>query len=143
MDQVFTYLLSYTGLQRLEIPRLQMDTQEVEDRAARRFWDEIIPHHRNSLTELFIASDFESEWCYGPHAAAALELCLSLQDLSISVCGVNLPWAEARLSRAREYDKIEFCSLEEPYNAPDNCGVRPADNGVSWPSPSRFPVVQH
>jgi hypothetical protein len=131
MDQMFTYLLSYTGLRRLEIPDVQMDTQEIEDRAARRFWNEIIPHHRNSLTELFIASAFESEWCYGPHASAALELCLSLQDLSISVCDVNLTWAVARLSRAREYDKIEFRGLEEPYNAPDNCGVRLADNRVS------------
>jgi hypothetical protein len=89
-DEMFTYLLSYTGLQRLEILRLQMDTPEVKDKAARRFWGEVIPHHRNSLTVLFIDFIFESEWCYGPRSAATLELCLSLRDLSISICGIDL-----------------------------------------------------
>jgi hypothetical protein len=131
MDEMFTYLLSYPGLQRLEIPYLLMDSQEAEDRAAQRFWDKIVPHHRNSLTTLSIESQFGSRWCYGPLAKAVLRQCLSLRDLTISVCNVNSSWAEATLSRAREYDKIEFRCLEQPYGALANCCVRPAENGVS------------
>jgi hypothetical protein len=46
-------VLSYTGLQRLEIPYLQ------------------------------------SEWCYGPFTATALQQCSSLRGLSISVCSAD------------------------------------------------------
>jgi hypothetical protein len=42
------------------MPGLLMDSQAAEDRTAQRFWDEIIPRHRNSLTALFINSDFEN-----------------------------------------------------------------------------------
>ena len=38
MVKMFTYLLSYTGLQRLAISHLLMDTQEMEDKAAQIFW---------------------------------------------------------------------------------------------------------
>jgi hypothetical protein len=46
MDEMFAYLCSYTGLQMLEIPNLRMDSQAVEDLAAQRFWQEVIPHHQ-------------------------------------------------------------------------------------------------
>jgi hypothetical protein len=125
IDNMFTYLLSYAGLRRLAIRRLEMDTQEMEDKAAQRFWHKVVPHHRNSLTMLFIESEFESEWCYGPGAAASLRECSSLRDLTVSVCSVNSFWAKAELSRARN-NKIEFHDLQEPDGAAENCGVRPA-----------------
>ena len=50
MDEMSSYLLSYSGLERLEITHLQLDGQEEEDRASLVFWHEIIPHHRDSLT---------------------------------------------------------------------------------------------
>jgi hypothetical protein len=46
-----------------------MDTQEMEDKAGQRFWYKITPHHRDSLTTLFVNSQYEGEWCYGPCAA--------------------------------------------------------------------------
>jgi hypothetical protein len=132
IDDMFSYLLSYSGLQKLKITRLRrMDSQEEENRTSLIFWDEIIPHHRDFLTKLFVRSNFENEWCYGPRAAAALGQCSSLRGLTISVCGVDLSWAEATLSRAREYKNVEFRSLEEPDGALENCGVCLADNGVS------------
>ena len=130
IDDMFSYLLSYSGLQELNITRSRMDSQEEENRTSLIFWDEIIPHHRDFLTKLFVRSNFENEWCYGPRAAAALGQCSSLRGLTISACGVDLSWAEATLSRAREYKNVEFHSLEEPDGAPENCGVCPADNGV-------------
>jgi hypothetical protein len=144
MDEMFTYLLSYAGLKRLEISDLRMDSQGAEDRAARRFWREIIPRHRDCLTTLSITSRFRSGWCYGPPAADELQQCSSLRDLTISVCSVNSSWAEAKLSRARKYDKIEFRDLEEPCGGLENSGVRPAGNAASWPPfPFCSSVVQH
>ena len=128
MDEMFAYLLSYTGLQRLEIAN--MSSQEKENRASLIFWRKIIPHHRDSLTMLSIKCSFEGGWCYGPHAAPALWQCSLLRDLTIPVCRVKSSWAEATLSRARGHSKIEFHHLEEPDGAVENCGVR-TDNGVS------------
>src|SRR4029077_5430312 len=54
MDEMLTYLLSYTGLKRLEILDLRMDSQGAEDRAGRRFWREVVPRHRNGLSTLAI-----------------------------------------------------------------------------------------
>jgi hypothetical protein len=134
MDELFTYLLSYTGLQRLDISDLQMDGQEAEDQTGQRLWKEVVPRHQNSLATLCTYSRFESEWCYGPSAAATLQRCSSLRDLTLSARSVNSSWVEAKLSQAREHDKVEFYGLEEPYGALENCGVRPATNTVSWPS---------
>jgi hypothetical protein len=143
MDEMFTYLLSYTGLRRLEIANLRMDSQEVEDKASQIFWDEIIPHHRDNLTVLSINCEYGSEWCYGPRAAAALWQCSSLRDLTISVCCVDPSWAKSILDRAYEENEIEFDVLAEPDDKLENCGVRPADNGISRPSPFCPPVAQH
>ncbi|GIK06669.1 hypothetical protein Aspvir_002319 [Aspergillus viridinutans] len=41
MDDIFQYLLSYNGLQKLEIMHLQMDHQHEEDNLAATFWDKI------------------------------------------------------------------------------------------------------
>jgi hypothetical protein len=86
MDEMFAYLLSYNGLQTLEICDLQMDDQAAEDLAAQKFWHDVIPHHRHSLIKLSAYSRFESIWCsYGPPVATALRQCLSLRDLTISI----------------------------------------------------------
>jgi hypothetical protein len=119
------YILKVSGMESAIDDMLRrMDTsQEETNRTSLIFWDEIIPHHRDFLTKLSVISNFENEWCYGPRAAAALWQCSSLRNLTISVCGVDLSWAEATLSRAREYKNIEFRSLEEPDGAPENCGA--------------------
>ena len=131
MDKMLGYLLSYTGLQRLEITNMEIQEKEKENGTSLIFWRKIIPHHRDSLTKLSIQCSFEGGWCYGPQASAALRQCLFLRDLTLSVCRVESSWAEETLSRAHEYSKIEFRDLKEPDGAVGNCGVRPTNNGVS------------
>ena len=130
MEELFSYLLSYTGLQRLGLSGLRLDSQEMEDRAASKFWQQIVPHHQNSLTSICAYSKFVSGWCYGPLVSVAMRQCPSLRDLTVSVCSVDSSWAEAKLRRAREDDGFEFCCLKEPQGAVENCGVCPATNGV-------------
>jgi hypothetical protein len=129
MEELFSYLLSYTGLQKLSLSDLQLDGQEMEDRAATKFWQQVAPHHKNSLTSICAYSKFESGWCYGPLVSAAMQQCSSLRDLTVSVCSVDSSWAEAKLCQARE-DGFEFCRLKEPQGSVENCGVCPAANGV-------------
>jgi len=107
IDEMFTYLLSYTGLQKLAIRDLEMDTQEMEDKAGQRFWRKVIPHHRNSLTTLSIESRFESEWCYDLTPCRIAEV-LVATDLAISVCSVPLFWAKKKLSWARKRTRLSF-----------------------------------
>jgi len=125
IDEMYAYLLSYTGLQKLEVLGIQMDQQDLEDSAGHRLWHQIVPHHKDSLTVLAVGPCYEGVWCYGPTAAAVILQCSSLRNLSLSVCEVNSSWAKAKLSRVRENDQVEFRDLEEPYCAPENCVVRP------------------
>lgn len=72
MDELFSYLISYGDvLQNLKIDSIMMDSQDQEDKAGYRFWDQIVPHHKGSLKVLCITPLCEGEWCYGPAAAAA------------------------------------------------------------------------
>jgi len=123
MDDMFAYLVSYTGLRKLEILGIQMDRQDLEDSAGRRLWHQIVPHHKDTLTELAVVPRYEGDWCYGPTAAETILQCSSLRYLTLSVCGVDSSWAEARLSQARENDKVEFHGLDKYYGAPGNCGA--------------------
>jgi hypothetical protein len=84
MNQLWTYLLSYTGLQRLYMRDILMDGQKSEDSAGEEFWREIVPHHKETLTSLEAYSTVDSAWCYGPRVSAALRQCLSLRALALS-----------------------------------------------------------
>jgi hypothetical protein len=126
VDEMYAYLLSYTGLQKLRILDIQMDRQDLEESAGHRLWLQIVPHHKDSLTELAVVPYYEGIWCYGPTAAAAILQCSSLRNLTLSVCRVDSSWAKAKLSRVRENDQVEFRDLEEPYCAPENCIVSPS-----------------
>ena len=108
MDKMLAYLLSYAGLQRLEITNMDSREKEKENGASLIFWSKIIPHHRDSLTMLFIQCSLEGGWCYGPQADAALRQCLFLRELILP---------------GTEYRKIELQNLRT--------GVRPTDNRVS------------
>ena len=123
IEEMFAYLLSYTGLRKLEIRKLMMDRQDLEESAGCKLWNQIIPYHRCSLTELSITPWYEGTWCYGPHAAAAILQCTTLRNLTLSVCSVDSFWAEAKLSQARDLTKVEFYDIEKIRGAAENCGV--------------------
>ena len=69
MDEMFSYLISYTGLQDLNIYDILMTRQELEDSAGRKFWQQVVPHHQDSLVKLCINPCHEGAWCYGSVSA--------------------------------------------------------------------------
>ncbi|GFF27438.1 hypothetical protein IFM61606_09957 [Aspergillus udagawae] len=123
MDDMLQYLLSYNGLQKLEITHLQMDHQHEEDKLAETFWEKIVPHVRSTLATLAITTSYEGNLCYGPSAAAALSQCSFLKNLTLSVGTVSTPWADEIFSQARNDRRVEFSRLDEPYGSPVNCGA--------------------
>lgn len=125
MDELFSYLISYGDvLQDLKIDSIMLDSQDQEDKAGYRFWDQIVPHHKGSLKVLCITPLCEGEWCYGPAAAAAISQCLSLRSLNMSCRKVEPEWARAKLSLASTKKVIESLNLTELRGCPKNSAVR-------------------
>ena len=123
MDDMFDYLVSYTGLRKLKIRGIQMDRQDLEDSAGYMLWNQILPHHKDTLTELVIAPCYKGVWCYGPAATETILQCSSLRKLTLSVCSVDSSWAKAKLLRERKNNNVKFYNLCEPYGMEENCGV--------------------
>jgi hypothetical protein len=59
IDEMFGYLLSYSKLKKLSIPLIKMDQQTAEDAAGVVFWREIVPQHKDSLTELMLRPAYD------------------------------------------------------------------------------------
>ncbi len=64
MDEMFAYLLSYTGLRELAILAIQFDRQDQEEIAGSRLWQRIVPHHKDTLTALAVVPCYEGVCCY-------------------------------------------------------------------------------
>ncbi|MCJ1359239.1 MAG: hypothetical protein MMC33_009239 [Icmadophila ericetorum] len=93
-----------------------MDQQDLEDSAGCTFWEKIVTkHNKDSLTTLAVRPSYEGSWCYGPTAASTILHLPKLCDLNVSLCNIDSSWAEGKLSRALDIDKVEFCGLEEPW----------------------------
>ncbi|GAP91518.1 hypothetical protein SAMD00023353_3101280 [Rosellinia necatrix] len=115
MDEMFHYLLSYSGLRKLKIVHVQMDTQTAEDTAGDVFWNEVIPQHKDSLLELVVSPMYEGSWCYGRVAASAITQCASLKRLDLRLCPVDEGWAMAEVARLTGGDEVKFPA--QGYNA--------------------------
>lgn len=89
MEEMLDYLSSYKGLMTLAIRGIMMDCQDQENGAGDRFWQQVVPRHKDSLTRLIIQPCYEGAWCYGPTAAEAILQCLPLYDLAVGTCGMD------------------------------------------------------
>ncbi|KAH0537559.1 hypothetical protein FGG08_005658 [Glutinoglossum americanum] len=122
MDEMFGYLLSYSKLKKLSIPIIQMDQQTAEDAAGDIFWREIVPQHKGSLIELALRPFYEGAWCYGPAASRAIQQCASLQQLTLGVCGLDLPRAATRIAQLPE-SSVGVSELKQVWGHPEHCPV--------------------
>ncbi|KAF7131114.1 hypothetical protein CNMCM5793_004101 [Aspergillus hiratsukae] len=122
IDRMFDYLLTYSGLQKVEILNVQMDDEDQENNAAQMLWNKVILHHKDTLVTLAITRVYQGAWCYGPAAAEILSQCTVLRDLTVSLGPVSSSWADIILSKAREDQNIDFLYLKEPHGLPENGG---------------------
>jgi hypothetical protein len=100
-DTLFPYLLSYTGLEKLDLMIVGHEEEPDAD-AGNIFWNQIVPHHIATLQELKVHSQDAGSWCYGPFAADAIEKCLQLTHLHVTVCEMDQLWISRKLSKGQE-----------------------------------------
>ena len=81
MNELLDYLSSYRGIESLVIRGIMKDCHYQEDDAGLRFWDQIVPLHKSSLTELYIQSCYEGSWNFGPSTDEAIEQCSSMGSI--------------------------------------------------------------
>ena len=99
-----------------------MDEQSAED-AAERFWREIVPQHRASLTDLTVRPIYRGPWCYGAPAASAIQQCVSLQRLSLQVCELETHWAADKIAQLQEDDEIQLPVIKDSHGNIEHCSV--------------------
>jgi hypothetical protein len=133
VDDMFSYLLSYSALKKLKIPRVQMESQSAEDAARDVFWHAVVPQHKDSLIELAVHPIYEGSWCYGPVAANAIQQCTSLQRLDLHLCSIDRGWTACEIARLQEGGDFEVPDQE--YSASEAINHCPVRTYVYSPSP--------
>ena len=86
MNEMVDYLSSYRGIKTLVIRGIMKDRQDQEDGAGVRFWDKIVPLHKDSLTKLHIQPYYEGSWSFGPSKEEVKEQCSSLGKFIGETC---------------------------------------------------------
>ncbi|KAJ7748110.1 hypothetical protein B0H16DRAFT_1554051 [Mycena metata] len=83
--ELFDYLTSYSGLERLTLKFPDGGSRDVSDRLADTFFETVLPHHAASLTELSCPAAYESRFSFGEHNVGVVSLLHNLTNLEMSV----------------------------------------------------------
>jgi hypothetical protein len=82
---LFAYLASYSGLEKLTLKSPDGGSREQTDRLADSFFDTALPRHAASLTVLSCPAAYESRFSFGTHNVDVLSLFRKLRTLEMSV----------------------------------------------------------
>jgi hypothetical protein len=80
--ELMDFIASFSGLQRLTILRLGVESRDPSDDMAEIFFRHAIP---NTLRYLNLQAIYEGRWCFSEDNAAAILGCQKLSDLSIAL----------------------------------------------------------
>ncbi|EDQ99703.1 uncharacterized protein LACBIDRAFT_316191 [Laccaria bicolor S238N-H82] len=84
------YISSYSGLKKLCLARMDIETHEQSELAANQFYNLCLGKHTSSLEELIVTADDEGGWCLGDQALAVISLCKKLKILEGSLVSAAL-----------------------------------------------------
>ena len=84
------YISSYSGLKKLCLARIDLETREQSDLAANQFYNFCLGKHTSSLEELIIIPIYEGGWCLGDQALVVISLCKKLKILEGSLTSAAL-----------------------------------------------------
>ena len=79
------YISSYSGLKKLRLAHIDLETQEQSDLAANQFYKLCLGKHASSLEELIVIPVYEGGWCLGDQALVVISLCKKLKILEGSL----------------------------------------------------------
>ncbi|KAJ7780765.1 hypothetical protein DFH07DRAFT_439341 [Mycena maculata] len=82
---LFKYLASYAGIQRLTLNFPDGGSRNSSNRLADTFFDTVLPQHASSLVELSCPAGYESRWSFGPHNLHAVSQLHELRTLEMSI----------------------------------------------------------
>ena len=84
------YISSYSGLKKLRLALINLETQKQSDLAANQFYDLCLGKHTSSLEELIVVPEYEGRWCLGDQALVVISLCKKLRILEGSLVSAAL-----------------------------------------------------
>ncbi|KAJ7760698.1 hypothetical protein DFH07DRAFT_816426 [Mycena maculata] len=82
---LFKYLASYSGIQRLTLNFPDGGSRNASNRLADTFFKTVLPRHASSLVELSCPAGYESRWSFGPHNLHAVSQLHELRSLGMSI----------------------------------------------------------
>ncbi|KAJ6457916.1 hypothetical protein C8R45DRAFT_1032287 [Mycena sanguinolenta] len=83
--ELFDYLTSYSGLEKLTLVSPDGGSLDESNRLADTFFETVLPHHAESLTELSCAAAYESRFSFGTHNVNVISLLHKLTKLEMSI----------------------------------------------------------
>ncbi|KAJ6457940.1 hypothetical protein C8R45DRAFT_1032359 [Mycena sanguinolenta] len=83
--ELFDYLTSYSGLEKLTLVSPDGGNLDESNRLADTFFETVLPHHAESLTELSCAAAYESRFSFGTHNVHVISLLHKLTKLEMSI----------------------------------------------------------
>ncbi|KAF5347062.1 hypothetical protein D9758_011650 [Tetrapyrgos nigripes] len=91
-DTLLDYLSSYSNkLVHLSLTGPTWYSSQNYNDLADRFFNEVLPLHKETLESLEVLPTFEGRWCFEENNSAAIQSCLKLKNLSVKVNCINMP----------------------------------------------------
>ncbi|KAF7351649.1 hypothetical protein MSAN_01597500 [Mycena sanguinolenta] len=83
--ELFDYLISYSGLEKLTLLSPDGGSLNASNRLADTFFETVLPHHAESLTELSCGAAYETRFSFGIHNVNIVSLLHKLTKLEMSI----------------------------------------------------------
>ncbi|KAJ7809211.1 hypothetical protein B0H14DRAFT_2867617 [Mycena olivaceomarginata] len=83
--ELFDYLNSYSGIEKLTLLDPDGGSRDKSDRLANTFFETVLPHHATSLVELSCPAGYESRFSFGTHNVDVISLLHKLESLEMSI----------------------------------------------------------
>ncbi|KAJ7307684.1 hypothetical protein DFH08DRAFT_493158 [Mycena albidolilacea] len=83
--ELFAYLSSYSGIEKLSLLHPDGGSREKSDRLANTFFETVLPLHATSLVELSCPAGYESRFSFGTHNVHVISLLHKLESLEMSI----------------------------------------------------------
>ncbi|KAJ7301057.1 hypothetical protein DFH08DRAFT_996414, partial [Mycena albidolilacea] len=83
--ELFDYLSSYSGIQKLSLLHPDGGSRDKSDRLADTFFETVLSRHATSLVELSCPAGHESRFSFGSHNADVISLLHKLKSLGMSI----------------------------------------------------------
>ncbi|EEB99407.1 hypothetical protein MPER_00923, partial [Moniliophthora perniciosa FA553] len=83
-QELVDYLESFSGLETLSVSTCSGPSTDYSDSLARRFWENVIPMHKDTLKYLTVRSEYTGSWGIGEEHFQTLRSCKSLVSLTVN-----------------------------------------------------------